>query len=354
MADIPDDDPGDVPQEKDVDGNDSADNAPGENDPDSNGDGDQPPSTEISKEELEFVDEVLSQCIAMADYALSSGGSLKSEAKIDPDLMVTLQQAIRDHGAGKPIDLGELIKVHSALADVIRPAIPRGVAYLARFAKVRVNSLPDIRMIPLAKYMLIVSIASLAVLIYVSSLDCLNITVLGQAFYDRDFPSNLVVAVLLLSAAAIGASFASLFKIYGYIVSGTFDPKYKTTYWIRFILGLLAGYMLAELLPVETAGKLGKIVLAIIGGFSTEVVHWTLERFVETLKTLISGDMSATLAAREAEIKSQAKVKAVQRSAELSKQIIETRANMATAGAPGGAIEALDKLLEQVSKDAIS
>jgi hypothetical protein len=37
--------------------------------------------------------------------------------------------------------------------------------------------------------------------------------------------------------AGLGACFAALFLANRYIAEGTFDPKYESSYWIRFILG---------------------------------------------------------------------------------------------------------------------
>src|SRR5438270_13746307 len=96
----------------------------------------------------------------------------------------------------------------------------------------------------------------------------------------------------LISAAGLGACFYALFKARRFITNGTYDPKYEPTYWVRFILGITAGTLLALLIPVGgSAGsvELTKPLLALLGGFSAEAVYRILLRMVETLETLVQG-----------------------------------------------------------------
>jgi hypothetical protein len=64
----------------------------------------------------------------------------------------------------------------------------------------------------------------------------------------------------------------------------------------RFILGLVSGLILAELVPVQDMiesksyiGDMAKPVLAMLGGFSVQAVYRILQRIVQTLETLVQG-----------------------------------------------------------------
>src|SRR5262245_23766312 len=54
-------------------------------------------------------------------------------------------------------------------------------------------------------------------------------------------------------------------------------PHLQHLYWIRFALGLLAGVLLAELVPTDTSHSVyhgvAKPTLALLGGFSASVVY---------------------------------------------------------------------------------
>ena len=46
----------------------------------------------------------------------------------------------------------------------------------------------------------------------------------------------------------------ALFEANKYVVASTFDPKYESSYWIRFVLGLIAGLLLSKFVSLKTGG----------------------------------------------------------------------------------------------------
>jgi hypothetical protein len=107
-----------------------------------------------------------------------------------------------------------------------------------------------------------------------------------------------------LFSAALGAVFYVLFTALGYVKDRTYDPRYNSIYVIRFVLGVLAGLILAIVLQNSLGGdtvrKLGPSVIALLGGFSTEAVYQVLQRLVEVLLAAIRGDNSGTAQAKAA------------------------------------------------------
>lgn len=99
--------------------------------------------------------------------------------------------------------------------------------------------------------------------------------------------SALVNEIFFLAAGGIGAAFAALFRAYVYIAEGTYDPKYESSYWIRFILGLMAGVLLPALVPLgTTSSAVTRPALALVGGFSAALVYRILQRLVDVVGSI--------------------------------------------------------------------
>jgi len=126
--------------------------------------------------------------------------------------------------------------------------------------------------------------------------------------------------LVILCMAALGASFYALFEVYKYITKNSYDPKYDSIYWIRFVLGIVSGVILAQFIfvspeilgedvgdvanNVSKSRELGgfmtyKPLLAFLGGFSARVVHKILNSMVEAIETFISGSARDMVVARE-------------------------------------------------------
>lgn len=70
--------------------------------------------------------------------------------------------------------------------------------------------------------------------------------------------------------------------------------------WVRFNLGLIAGMVLAVLVPIDTGSKtFERPLLALLGGFSASVVYRILQRLVDTLESSCRS-MAETSLRREA------------------------------------------------------
>ncbi len=109
-------------------------------------------------------------------------------------------------------------------------------------------------------------------------------------------------------AAALGAAFYTLFTAHDYVRNRTFDPTYNGVYVVRFILGVIAGFILAYVSSVyvfDTSGpnKLKPALVALLGGFSTEAVNQILQRLVDVLLAAVKGDGSSALKAKQDELK---------------------------------------------------
>ena len=289
----------------------------------------------------------MAECDAMVDHAFASG------TEIPPELMALLYD-ISCHEAdtskenassaesknnGQPtIKAQQLTLLHNKLAAIVAPASPRTLLLMREEAQHGGIFLVFGR-VPFIRYMMAVAIIALISLITISMSKEINNATIVLSIFENSGTSLLRVQLLFLSAAALGASFSALFQANQYIVQGTFDPKYEASYWVKFVVGLIAGIILTQVIPttgleyaiesspvastqsqsianndtVKTSGLtetnqedirgMIKITLALLGGFSASLVYLILNRLVETIKFFIEPTLKSKQNAVEAGLK---------------------------------------------------
>ncbi|MGE5343827.1 MAG: hypothetical protein ACM3SY_20345 [Candidatus Omnitrophota bacterium] len=285
-----------------------------------------------------------SECEAMAKYAL--GNNLK----VPPELIGSLQRYLKEGSAEQgdhTVEVENLVIIHDQLAKIIEPAKPRLVLYLNQEAR-KNNLLKFLGPVPFIRRMMGVALISLVLFILISlspaidanSNDWDPLTSSGFGLFMRE--------LFLLSAASIGVSFISLFRSNRYIADGTFDAAFESSYWVRYILGIMAGFLLATLIPVENSIKSGfaKPLLALLGGFSTDVVYEILNRIVEAVKSMISGDMRAVIETQKQSLKTRMEGEQTQNRFLLASEIIKMKQQLAEA--PEEVKQKLDQLANKM------
>jgi hypothetical protein len=104
----------------------------------------------------------------------------------------------------------------------------------------------------------------------------------------------------LFSAASLGSSFQNLQRINVVISDGTYDPKFQSTYWARWAMGVISGILISQLIYVflmkaQTTGAAdlpvtwGQPLLALLGGYSVDLVHGILTHTINTLDSFFRG-----------------------------------------------------------------
>jgi hypothetical protein len=232
----------------------------------------------LELEEHSLIDELRENCDAMARHALASGIPV-------PAPVIAIAERAR---LGAPdLDLRHLMRAHDRLLRLVAPATPRTIRLLDDKPEGWAGILGPVRLI---RQMLVAVILSLAVFIALASSQYVN-TTSGDILSTHGWPT-LANEVFFLSAGGIGAAFAALFRAYTFIADGTYDPKYESSYWIRFILGMMAGILLPALVPLGSGADsngLSRPVLALIGGFSAALVYTILQRLVDVVGSLFQG-----------------------------------------------------------------
>lgn len=276
--------------------------------------------------------QLLDECRAMAQYALSQGlpipalladklenydGQASGRASENAEI-----PSATDNGAvfttalaasppptnlSKHHSLQSLILLHSRLARIIAPVKPHVAVIMVDHTSSR-KFFKFLGPIPLIQHMMLISILSLAGMFAAGLSDAVDGNPKNFSLLLNNGESLLFNELFLLFAASIGASFNALFVADNYAREGVWNPSYETSYWIRYVLGLLSGTILATLVPIETidpttnAGSLngfGGPILALLGGFSSNVVYRILARLAENLESLVSGGAKEKIAAQE-------------------------------------------------------
>ncbi|MAT99154.1 MAG: hypothetical protein CL608_18565 [Anaerolineaceae bacterium] len=221
---------------------------------------------------LNITEHLQQECDAMAKHALESGSSLS------PSIVQTLDKFNRlEPRTHTPEDLEQLTNAHGQLVKIVAPARPETLLLLA--AENEQNMLcRTLGPVPLIRQLTVTAVLLLAAFAVM--------TILG--------PGKTYDMAYYLISAGLGGTFFGLYKANRYIVANTFDPTYAFSYWIRITLGLIAGLVLATLIfpnGVEGSGTLPltPALIALLGGFSADVLYRILARLVEVLELLVEG-----------------------------------------------------------------
>ena len=260
-------------------------------------------------------EQLLAECDAMTRHALRSGLQPSGE------LVAVVESA---HNADS-VDVTALGRAHAQLSRLIAPAKPDTVLLMSKGAHSWSGRLGAV---PLVKWQMSAAAVFLVLFLSMNSwfVDPETVSVLGAGWSTK---------LVYLSAAGLGAAFAGLFEVNRYIVQGTYDPKYDTAYQIRFALGILAGVILAELVPVSgDTVQFTRPTLAMLGGFSAKVVYRILKRLVDSVESIVGGDPRDQVANEVAAAKLELDGEASSQRLQLATQVLELRRAVANAEGP--------------------
>jgi len=225
------------------------------------------------------------ECEAMIAFAGARGLAL--------DAALLNKLGVLDVGiAGRAeIPMSQLMGLHGELARAVQPALPRSLELMAWDSRVRPLR-HRLAPVPALRYLMALALIFVVGFCWVFTTGHIDAESVGQDLYTLGSDGRLTSHLLFyFTLAGIGASFQSLYDAYGYVRDGTYDPGYDSTYLIRIGLGLIAGLILAQLVPTDaspdaegmTAATVAKPLLALLGGFAAQLVHRILQRLVETV-----------------------------------------------------------------------
>ncbi|HYW10393.1 MAG TPA: hypothetical protein VE871_00510 [Longimicrobium sp.] len=259
----------------------------------------------------------------------------------------------------RPIDITALASTHERLSRLVAPAKP-GTLYLLdpSFHQLghKASSLGPVKLVRDLVRVAMVCVAVFIVLSVVTlvdahaGIDLFDVERLpGEPVAGAEEIHSLLVLKLILqrvywlAAAGIGAAFAMLFALNEQVTARTFDPDETPAYWVKFFLGVVAGFILVALVPVDsgsgTAGAtngtqaLGPPTVAMLGGFSASAVYRILTRMVEALESVFTGGAREQAAAAEKAASTRAAEENSQARMALAGQLVDLQQQLA-AGMP--------------------
>ncbi|HEU4557878.1 MAG TPA: hypothetical protein VFS20_08520 [Longimicrobium sp.] len=232
-------------------------------------------------------EQMLQECEVLARYALASGMSVPAPA-------INAIETARFAPADQPFDTAALVKAHDQLCRLVAPATPRALMIMGDEHNAA-SRLAWMGSVGFVRRMMAAAVISV-ILFFALSATHWTTSGASKTFLDGEGLVVVMNQLFWMSAAGIGASFALLRQVNDYIVARNYDPKYEPTYWIKFLLGVMAGFIMAALLPevigAQTEGAsnattaLGVPTMAMLGGFSASAVYRILSKIVESIENV--------------------------------------------------------------------
>ena len=291
--------------------------------------------------------ELVHECVAMTRYLLSSG------AGVPADLVVQVEACASAEGG--PADAGSLANVHQRLVRLVHPAKPSSIVYLQEISANR-PSRSTLGTVPVVRQILGISLACLAAFIALGVFGSVA-TARSGALVESVAVRVFLQEIFWMSAAGLGASFATLFEVNQQITGRTYDPTTAPWLWVRLTLGVVAGFVLVALVPMGGAGGIGahvmaKPTLALLGGFSAPVVYLALNRLVESVESMFRPDARQGADARRRSLDAQLEQDGAESRMSLAAELLQLQRRLAAGGPPEAVSAELRALVERLSTSA--
>jgi hypothetical protein len=238
---------------------------------------------------------ITAECEAMALYALGAGVHI-------PVHLLPLLEASQNclaTASGTPPDLTELARMHATLSDLVAPATPRAILLLHE-EKTRHPIISSFGAVPIVRRLLLAALISMAVMLLSALSPAINPDTMKYDLVEGHGVTLFFCELFLVSASCLGSSFAALFRISKYVSKGTYDPHYRSTYWIQVVLGIVSGMLLSQIifhslrLSNSSSFLLDQPVLALVGGFSSTLVYRILTRFMDAVESVFGKEPETT------------------------------------------------------------
>lgn len=239
----------------------------------------QPKQTPSLKTELE---KYLEDIFVMTSYACEQGLDIKkNNLSGRVSHLMNYRESIKDNSNFQNDEqiIKEAIEVHAELSSIIHPVTAislnsTGLGFL------KVNSVMRFTLTST-----IISLILLLFCLFISGDD--NSSIIDQQ-------NTLMIYCKVFLAAWLGAGLYCLYTARKYLIDRTYQPRYNPTYTMRLILGVAMGTILGLFSDNffgddSELAKLGQIVLAIIGGFSSDAVASLFKRIADTIQSFVQG-----------------------------------------------------------------
>lgn len=293
--------------------------------------------------------QLVAEIDAMAEYALAEG------MPVPPKLVRAVLAIQKADGLQDAAGQTALAGAHDELRRMVAPATPRTLLVLRREAnrKRRIGWLPSFGPVRVVRQLMVVGIAFLIALITLGLSP--DVSRDSGGILENSGTDLLLNLLFVLSAAGLGAVFASLFKVGRFVSNGTYDPKFESTYWINIVLGLIAGLVLAELIPevlqTDTSTSdfnFARPVLALLGGFSAAAVWRILRKLVDAVESVFRGNADEIVKAQVESARSRLALQQTEDRIKMSTKLVQLQQTVGDGAGTADVQAAIQGLLDEV------
>lgn len=295
---------------------------------------------------------------AMAEYALAKGKTVSAS-------VIKTIEAFEDHTPSEnneihtvkvnaELDVAALVDAHDFLARLIEPATPQTVLLLD-MEQENDSLLNFLGPVALVRQLMLAALISLFIFVGLLASPYITTDTLADDVLATNGVAQLARLFFYLSAAALGASFAALYKANSFISMGTYDPCYHASYWIRFTLGIIAGLLLALLISEKSIQNnellsegVIRPLLAILGGFSADLLYTFLNRMEETFKSLFEANTKTLIDAKAQEAKAKLLGLEVEGRMKLAQDLMLMQQKIDTAKDPEAVKQQINELMQNL------
>jgi hypothetical protein len=238
---------------------------------------------------------------AMALYALGVGVGVPTE------LMDQVSAALpaSENAESAEDRITALAAAHLGLTKLLAPAKPGSILLLVEQRRDN-KVLRTFGAVPLVRFMLAIAVLSLLTLLGISLSPHVNAVNMTKGLLNLFGSDLLCIEIFLVAAAAVGASLANLRRLDKYVSNCTYEQRFESSYWTRLVMGVISGVILSQVVysaitgsnpdATSTLSSFGQPVLALLGGFSADLVHDILNQFISVFGNLLAGRAPKTVA----------------------------------------------------------
>ncbi|TRX54850.1 hypothetical protein FNH22_19035 [Fulvivirga sp. M361] len=186
--------------------------------------------------------------------------------------------------------LSELLLAHGQLCELIKPSTPESILYLRQY----LHSKPYLfSPIPLARNFIVIALLSVTLLLGIGLSEDVNSEILSKGILNNSGLPLLKNLVFLCSGAGIGTVFFLLSKLTKEVKEATLVKNDITYYYAMLIMGILSGLIMSEMIVLNQSNldgqsvEMNRLLFALLGGFSSELVYGMLQAIVNRLRTIV-------------------------------------------------------------------
>jgi hypothetical protein len=313
-----------------------------------------PPKSPIAA--LETVENRLfRECLSMTKFALSKG--IKVPSKII--LVIGKYEKAFQENDSRIEDVATVFpalnRVHDQLSDLIDPILP-GTCHLIVTELETGSFWNTFGAVPMARKMATVAFLSLLLMLGISLSEDVSGAILIKGILNSHGWILLKNLIFLLSTASLGSSFALLFKINKELENGGYEKENDASYVSTWIMGMAAGMILAEVIPLDFVANIGtsdldsshmsKLILALLGGFASHLVYNILNSLVAAVGSAFVKDNREELNQEAKKLKAAFKQETAAKNAALVNKLMTLKQSLGNTGGAGD--QEVEKVIQEM------